>query len=907
MAAQNKCNTNLVMWNADSIMPKKNELHEFFREYDVDVALVSETHLDADCTFKMHSKSVYRNDRNRQGGGTAIIVKRGITHHVLDLPELKSLEATAVAIKTTNHGWLRLISVYKPPKTNLDTGDLDMLFGDTMPTIIAGDLNCKHQAWNSRVSNKDGRILHHHWRSKQHNIIGPDRPTHFPNTGSRGDVLDIILTQNVKTTVQLEVVSELNSDHNPVLITVGDNVIETLPSDKINTRHIDWDMFQDNLDGCIETGNPKINSIHQIEEHVRLLTQSIISAAKASLNQPSAKNCKSWVDLPPAILRAIAAKNKIRKMWQLTRIRALKTRLNKVEREVKKMISDHRNKEWERKLTSLNAKDKSLWQMTKSILRIPTKSPPLHGVNGMAYSNIDKANAMADTLATTFYPNDNPSCIDNIEAVGRSIRRLRGMSDTVPGDKRLCSPAEVLTIIYKLRNNKAPGCDNISNVLLKNLSRKAICFLTKIFNSMILHNYFPHAWKKSKIILFPKPGKDPIFPQNHRPISLLSSLSKVFEKILLSRVQDFMTSENIIINEQFGFRKDHSTNHQLLRLSEKIVDGFNSNSYTGVVFLDIATAFDKVWHNGLLHKLMALKFPTYIVKLIQSYLKDRFFEVHHANSTSSTRKIRAGVPQGSILGPTLFNIYINDIPRPEGVELALFADDTAVIAQSWHAEEASEALQSALDILEEWYTLWRIKINVTKSQATMFSRRRHKTLGIPGNISLFDETIVWKDKSKYLGVIMDQRLNWGSHIKETIVKTTSRLAMLRPLLNKKSKLSLYNKLTLYKTILLPMMTYGSNVWGNAAPTNIKKLQVQQNKILREITASPWYCRNKDIHADLRMRTITEFIKDTALKFYAGLQEIKNPLISSLGIHDYRDSDTASCHRYKHSSYVMQLC
>lgn len=906
MAARNRQNTNLVMWNANSVLPKKGELIEFLRAHDVDAALISETHLEAGCSFKLHRRDIYRNDRNRYGGGTAILVRREITHHELDLPKLTSIEATAIAIKTVDHRWIRVISVYKPPNTKIDTTDIDKIFANPMPTLVAGDLNCKHQAWNSRVSNIDGRTLFNHWELNKYNIIGPNRPTHYPSTGSRGDVLDIVLTNNINMAVLLEVIPELNSDHNPVVITVGDNYIAAPPRERINTRNIDWDIFQEHLDQLILTGNPIICTQDHIEENIYKLTQSITIAAKTSQMRQPLRSTGTPLDLPTMIIKAISAKNKVRKLWQQTRLREYKTRLNNMERGVKKMIAEHRNRGWERKLAGLNTQDKSLWQMTKNILNIPTRSPPLHGVNGMAYSSKEKANAMADTLESTFKPNDNPSCIANIEAVRQSTRRLKQMSDTLITEKRLCCPTEVASIISNLTNGKAPGLDNIDHLILKNLTRKAICFLTKIFNAMLKKNYFPRVWKTSKIILFPKPGKDPTFPQNHRPISLLSSMSKIFEKLLLTRINDFILSENIIINEQFGFRKKHSTNHQLLRLSEKISHGFNHNKLTGVVFLDIATAFDKVWHGGLIHKLMTLNFPNYITKLVQSYLSERFFEVHHTNETSSTRRIRAGVPQGSILGPTLFNIYINDIPRPEKTDIALFADDTAVIAQSWHAEQASKILQCALGELEKWYTLWRIKINVSKSQATMFSRRNRKKHNIPGTIKLFDEQIQWKDNSKYLGITMDKRLDWRAHIKETMVKTTCRLAMLRPLLNRKSKLSLNNKLTLYKTILLPLMTYGSPVWGNAAPSHMRKLQIKQNKILREITDSPWYVRNKDIHADLSMRSMADFIKDSALKFYQSLGDSINPLISSLGYFDYSDPDIARYHRHKYSSNVMQI-
>ena len=466
-----------------------------------------------------------------------------------------------------------------------------------------------------------------------------------------------------------------------------------------------------------------------------------------------------------------------------------------MEAKVKKLIFEFRNSKWNEKVESLNAKDNSIWQMTKSLLRVPSKFPPLHGLTGMKHSNQEKADTMADTLENTFTPNDNPSNLDKIDEVEEAVYNLRYL-DTPVEDIDLCSPSEVRGVIHNLKNNKAPGLDNLPNAMFKQLTRKSLVFLTKIFNSMLKLKYFPTIFKKSKIILFPKPGKDPMFPQNYRPISLLIAMSKIFEKLLLCRMQKHIDSENILANEQFGFRSQHSTCHQLLRLTEKITSGFNSNRVTAVVFLDIAQAFDRVWHDGLVHKLMLLKFPPYIIHIIQSYLTDRTFEVHLLNSISSTRPIKAGVPQGSILGPTLFNLYINDIPRSPNTELALYADDTAIIAQSLRGKQACQYLEEALSELEDWYEDWRIKVNVSKSNAVLFtrkkktSRKKRVVYNETSPIELFDEVIPWQREAKYLGVTLDAKLNWNTHIRETAKKAKSRLGMLCPVLNNKSKLSI---------------------------------------------------------------------------------------------------------------------
>jgi exonuclease III len=165
-----------MTWNANSVRGKKLELLQFLNENKCDLCLLSETFLKPHTNFKLANMSTYRNDRQTHGGGTAILVRRGVTHHEVVLPPLGSLEATAVIIETDT-GPLRVISVYKSPRTPLDTADLDKIFSDPTPTLVAGDLNSKHPAWNSRLSNASGKLLFRHASGSDYLVMGPDTPT----------------------------------------------------------------------------------------------------------------------------------------------------------------------------------------------------------------------------------------------------------------------------------------------------------------------------------------------------------------------------------------------------------------------------------------------------------------------------------------------------------------------------------------------------------------------------------------------------------------------------------------------------------------------------------------------------------------------------------------------------------
>ncbi|GFT93850.1 RNA-directed DNA polymerase from mobile element jockey [Trichonephila clavipes] len=291
-----------------------------------------------------------------------------------------------------------------------------------------------------------------------------------------------------------------------------------------------------------------------------------------------------------------------------------------------------------------------------------------------------KADCFVDNLEESFTENRTPYDDDHIDKVDRTIRRfLNNYSSSIPP---LTSPQEICDIISKLNTRKAPGHDQIKNIALKSLPMNAITHLTKIFNKCLLLQHFPQIWKHCTISLLPKKNKDPKFPLNYRPISLISCVAKLFEKILLSRIQAFSDSNHIIPDFQHGFRKKTSTCHQLLRTTNLIIDGFNTHRTTGGIFLDVEKAFDRVWHNGLIFKLIQINLPPYLIKIIYEYLNNRTFQVKINSIHSRIGSIQAGTPQGSILSPLLYSLYTYDFPTSPTVEVCLFADDAAILSQA---------------------------------------------------------------------------------------------------------------------------------------------------------------------------------------------------------------------------------
>ena len=285
----------------------------------------------------------------------------------------------------------------------------------------------------------------------------------------------------------------------------------------------------------------------------------------------------------------------------------------------------------------------------------------------MAFDAEGKAQAFADSLETN----------DHTHEHRRTRREVRDFLSVPPTHEiRLTKPLEIKKTLKHIHNDKVPSPDNITVNTLKQMPKKGFTHLTKISNTSLRLNHFPEPFRKAHVIMIPKPGKDPLFPQNHRSISLLDHAGKVLERIILSRLQTH--TQNVITETQFAYKSEYSTTIQLLRIIDYIITGFLNREHTTAVFFDIENALDSVWHMGLVKKLITANLPDVYIQLQHSFLRNRLYRVRYDKQLTNWCPMNAGVSQGSVLAPTPYCIYMSDIPKHAHTEIAQYADDTAI-------------------------------------------------------------------------------------------------------------------------------------------------------------------------------------------------------------------------------------
>ena len=537
------------------------------------------------------------------------------------------------------------------------------------------------------------------------------------------------------------------------------------------------------------------------------------------------------------------------------------------------MIIKIKTEDFESHLSNLSTKDGSLWRSTKQALNYKTQNLPIKKPDGsLASSDLEKAELFKAHLSATFQPHPDVFNANNMNTVETSLDSPLPLTLPV----KHFTPNDVKYAILHYPLKKSPGFDLITAEVARCLPNRAIIHLTHIFNATLRLSYVPLVWKFSTILMFPKPNKPPDLLTSYRPISLLPLFAKILERLILKRISPIITEKHILPDTQFGFRISHSTTHQLHRLVDAISYSLEKKLYCTCAFLDISQAFDRVWHDGLLFKLKSILPPTYYL-IIKSYLSNRHFQIRSGSALSDIAPINAGVPQGGILSPILYNIYASDQPNSPFTSVADYADDKVLISINADPLIASENLQNHIYLMENWFTKWRFKVNPNKSIHTTFTLR---SVPCP-RVTLYGTQITSSSKVKYLGLTFDQRLTWASHIKSKRLTLNNRLRMLKTLLHNNKHSSLNVKLLIYKSLLKPVWLYGIQLWGNAKKSNLNKIQTFQNIALRKLSNAPPYISNISLHKDLNIKTLNDEAKAYYKRFHIRINSHKNPLIKNL--------------------------
>lgn len=512
-------------------------------------------------------------------------------------------------------------------------------------------------------------------------------------------------------------------------------------------------------------------------------------------------------------------------------------------------------------------------------------------------SNVDIANAMNEYF-TSIGETLNANITSNKESKTYLKNRTTQTFFLFPTDSE-----EIIKLIGKINPRKAGGSDNISpKILRENISIYADK-LTHIINLSFKTGIVPEKFKLGKVIpIFKKENN--LLPENYRPITLLSSLNKILEQVMYNRIYSFLIKHDILYKYQFGFRLNHSTSLALIEIIDNIMNKLEQDNYVAGIFLDLSKAFDTVDHTILLEKLEHYGIRGLTHSWFKSYLTNRKQYVVINNTQSTVRTVKCGVPQGSVLGPLLFLIYVNDIATSleENNIIRLFADDTNIFMYNKSPQRLKENMNSAISNLFEWFNANKLTVNLGKTSYTIFKKKKKKTPSYLNDIKIGNTVIHRVKSSKYLGVTIDENLDWKHHIsnlKKSLIKIKNSFKII------KNHVPEHNKIQLFNSYFYSKIQYGIEVYGQASSKLIKQLQIQQSRALKILFNKDFLTPTLNLHKEFNVLMVNDVYKSNILKFVFKQQNNMTPalfktfFIKNGNIHDYNT-------RQKKHLYITRL-
>lgn len=800
----------------------------------------------------------HKNRTNKLGGGVGLFIKSGVSYRIReDLPSMINAESLFIEISTRYGKNIVIGVIYRPPDSNIDhfltelDSTLSIINKEGKKIWLTGDFNLNLINYNQHSSTNDFISLLFSY--SHYPLIS--KPTRITNHSAT--LIDNIFTNELETNVKSGILITDISDHFGIF-SISNSHSESLskPSVKLkrkfsehNISNFSKSLSECNWDSLQQSSSPEesYNSfISTFSLHFN--NHFPLKQVKSSPSQPR----KAWMSSGLAISckTKSALYYKYKKSPSDHRFEKYKTYRNKLNVLLRKAKKEYFAAQL--KLAKNNLKQ--TWDVIKQALNKPShkvsKYPSEFKSDDTTFNNpikiVNKFNEFYINIGSSLdqqIPTNHPNFKSYLTKCYNSTFTFKPTNEK-----------EIKEIILSLKSKSmSAGHDELPTMLIKRTSNVISAPLTYIINSSLDTGKVPEQLKIAKVVPIFKSG-DPSLFSNYRPVSILPVCSKILEKVIYNRLLNYLNEHHILYSKQFGFRNKHSTNHALIQLIDQISNAINDNQFTLGIFLDFSKAFDTVNHKILLAKLEYYGISGLALSWFNSYLTNRKqFTVLTDNVQSDYSNIVCGVPQGSILGPLLFLIYINDLPNNSDIlNTIIFADDTNLFHSHHDLNSLINIVNTELEKFSSWFKANRLSLNIKKTHFMIFhSRKKPINHSYPAiNISGF--TIERVTSTKFLGIILDDHLTWIPHIKHVALKVAKNIGVIN-----KVKHIFPEKLllSLYYTMVFPYLSYCNIAWASTFSTSLKKLVLLQKRIVRIITLSSYLAHTQPLFDQLKILNI----------------------------------------------------
>ena len=751
------------------------------------------------------------------------------------------LEVIAVSIRLKTP--LCICNIYLPDSTNLTLNDLnDIIKQLPKPFIFLGDFNSRSQMWGSHHTDQRGKTMEKFIENEHLILLNTGDYTRHNAAHNSFSAIDLTITNSsFSPKTEWNVLNEYSSsDHWPISIKILEQLPPTPSLDRWNLKNPNWELYrdiisQDLIDHPINLRNTSNQT--EINSMIDNFSNIILNAAKLTIgkiNVTKQKKIVPWwnMECNSAIRAYKKSLNKFKKIKSIDDHIILK----KLRAQAKYIIKKCKTESWQKYINSINSSTSPtvMWNKIKAIKGITHQPLPSNlNHNGIPLSS---PTDISEAFAHHFTKN---SCNSNYEyefiifkqKTEANIKRDLELNFHQQ-ENSLNQPFNITELHNALSRykSKSPGPDGISYSFILNLPKLNHETFLKIYNIIWDKGVYPDQWRNAIVIPIPKPNKNKFDTANYRPISLINTLSKTLKKMVNKRFVWHLETSNIITNEQCRFRRNHSTLDTFSSLHTDITNAKNQNQHLILIALDLEKAYDMVWRNRVLKIIQECGINGKMFQFLQNFLNNRTIQVKAHNKLSNSYLTENGLPQGSVINVTMFLLAINNIFKeiPKPIKHLLFADDCHIYCSGQDIKITVEILQQALNTLQSWSNKTGFKFSPGKSQCISFHTR---TIG---NHKLFlkDSEIPFCKSLRILGIIFDHKLKWTHHLKKLKSSCKTKMNIIKTLSHHTGGADTKCLLTIYKSLILSQINYGSIIYSTASENLLKILDPIHNEGIR---------------------------------------------------------------------------
>jgi hypothetical protein len=862
-----KDNFKVAVLNCNSLLGKVTEFQTFLSNTDPDIVLGTESWLKPEISNSEvfpPEYSVFRKDREtdakKTGGGVFILARREFI--CVDIPITTKCELQAVELKLHDQQNVKICNFYRPPWSD------DEYVEDFAQAIqqvdkkghgniwIGGDFNIPHVDWS------EAKILPGNLNVKKCNIVidlmNDIAVTQVNSQPTRkNNILDLFFTSNPTLVNRVTTTPPLTNkaDHDIVFIDL--NTRASIPNKSKTRRFLfnkaDWDGMRKSMSTYKLPEADTQTQWDDLEATIKSLMENFVPQ-----RPPKSPKQKPW--MTREVITTINRRNRAFKKWRKHPSTENKENYTKLRSSCQQKIRQSHRAYTESIFTpdSQDSARSNFWNYVKHKRKDSCNIAPMRSEGVLISDSLGKANILNKQYTSVFGPKDREKTPEGTP------------SDVPPMPEIQIQPEGVKKMLLALKPTKAAGPDRISPRVLRELAEELYQPLTTLFQNSMDSGIVPAQWKTALVSPIFKKG-DKHNPANYRPVSLTAVCCKMLEHVVAKALLNHLESHKILTDNQHGFRHERSCETQLILFVDELLRNMVNGKQTDAVVMDFSKAFDMVPHYSLLVKLQNYGIGNQGLKWIESFLADRTQRVVVDGQKSDPAPVTSGVPQGSVLGPILFLVYINDMPECITSNCRLFADDT-IVYREVNCDADALLLQQDLDALQHWEKKWGMSFNPTKCNTINITRKK-KPLTTTYNLK--DEALENVKVASYLGVQISADLSWHNQVAKVAAKGNKSLGFIRRNIRTSSKPT---KSLAYHTLVRPVLEYASGVWSPHQHHLIHSIEMVQRRAARYVCGT--YGRTESVTSmlsELKWETLeqrrTKAIATTGYKIVNNLVAI----------------------------------